>query len=34
MVFIMVQAQCGAEVLKSLYGCVVNGSSMLSDVYN
>ena len=34
MVFIVVPARCGAKVLKSWYGCVVDDFSTLSDVYN
>ena len=34
MMFIVVPTRCGAKVLKSWYGFVVNDSSMLFDVYN
>ena len=34
MAFLVVQVRCGAKVLKAWYGCIVNDSSTLSDVYN
>ena len=33
MVFIIVQIRSGAQVLKQWYGCVINESCTLSDVY-
>ena len=34
MVFIIVQIRSGAKVVKLWFGCVVNDSCTLSDIYN
>ena len=34
MVFLVAQIRCRAKVLKTWYGCVINDSNTISDVYS